>query len=199
MSLKKFLVIKLWTKHVKLLQVFAQIPPLVKNFLIRALVIFIVWKMLYHLLLFPLKMPDKQLTNLTASTTVYLYQSLFNETMSIRPDVTDVNFYKANLYMNEDRVIGIADPCNGLELMALHVGFTFCFPIRERRRLAFATVGIIAIFIANCFRCFALAWLSFHSYSMVNFAHHYLFTMIIYAMIFYAWVIYTKKYFLNAA
>lgn len=175
------------------------LPTDVKLFLTRAFIIFICWKLLYHLVLFPIRTPDRQLTNLTAMSSAFLYRSLLDEPSVIfKEEYGEIDFPKAALYINNKRAIGIADPCNALELFVLYIGFIFCLPTTIKRQVTFIIFGIIGIFIANSFRCLGLAWLNFHHYSIADFAHHYLFKMIIYAMIFYAWMIYSKKYFINA-
>lgn len=175
-----------------------QIPPQVKKFFIRALIAFIVWKLLYHLVLFPARVPDRQLTEVTAASTAWLYRHLLNEpSITFKPDNRDANFPKSAIYIRGARSIGIADPCNGLELYVLYIGFIVCFPTTLKRQVAFIVVGVVGIFIANSFRCLGLAWLNYHNYAIADFAHHYLFKIILYAMIFWAWIVYSRKYFIN--
>lgn len=179
-------------------QVFTQLPKQVRTFLLRALIVFIAWKLLYHLVLVPARVPDRPLTELTAASTAFLYTHLLHEpNVQVMADDYDPHFPKSAIFIHGERVIGIADPCNGLELYVLYIGFILCFPTTIRRQIAFLTLGIIGIYIANCFRCFGLAWLSFHHYSMADFAHKYLFKIILYAMIFYAWIVYSRKYFIS--
>lgn len=174
-------------------------PVQVRSFLKKALIIFIIWKLLYHLVLFPSRFPDKILTNITAQSTGFLYRNLLNEKdVYFKDDLRDRNFPKAALYINNERSIGIADPCNGLELFVLYIGFLFCIPTNPKRLTLYILLGIAGIFVLNSFRCLGLAYLNYHNYSIADFAHHYLFKMIIYAIIFYAWVLYSKKYFANA-
>jgi exosortase/archaeosortase family protein len=177
-----------------------QMPKEVRSFLKRALIIFIVWKLLYHLLLFPIRMPDRQLTDWTAMSTAFLYHNVLHHAdVVFKEEYGEVHFPKAALYIDGKRSIGIADPCNALELFVLYIGFIFCIPASFKRRFLFITIGSIAIFVANSFRCLGLSWLHYHNYAIADFAHHYLFKMVIYAMIFYAWVLYSKKYFTNVA
>ena len=48
----------------------AEVPPLVQKFLIRAFVIFLVWKFAYHLALKPTKVIDGLLTQITEKLTI---------------------------------------------------------------------------------------------------------------------------------
>ena len=170
-----------------------QAPAPVRLFLSRALIIFVVWKLLYHLFLYPIGFPDKLLTNLTGVSTSFLYRNLMNEPVIFFRDELRSGVKMAVVYIQNKRVIGVADGCNGLELYVLFIAFLFCIPTNIKRQIAFTLIGTAVIFISNGFRCFALAWLFLHNYSWANFAHHYLFKMVIYSMIFYMWIVYVKK------
>jgi exosortase/archaeosortase family protein len=177
------------------ISIFSNAPLPVKAFLKKALLIFIIWKLLYHLLLFPIRVPDKQLTDLTAYSTMKLYNTfLKNDVVSFKEE-TRKGTKISSVSIAGRKVINIADGCNGLELYVLYVGFLLCIPTTYRRLVVFTLVGTISIYVANSFRCFGLAWLFLNNYSFADFAHHYVFKMIIYAMIFFAWVKYSEKYF----
>ncbi|HNJ57544.1 MAG TPA: hypothetical protein PLH33_00800, partial [Chitinophagaceae bacterium] len=53
---------------------FQTIPSAVKKFLLRSIVFFIIWKLIYHLVLYPIRVPDKQLTHITAVITKEMIQ-----------------------------------------------------------------------------------------------------------------------------
>jgi exosortase/archaeosortase family protein len=179
--------------------ILSEMPVQIRQFLTKALIIFICWKLLYHLVLFPLRTPDSQITNLTAWSTAVLYRNVLGvQNVYYKSDTSDPNFFKAALYIDGRRGIGIADPCNGLELFVLYIGFILCIPTTIKRQVAYIVGGIAGIYVLNSFRCLGLAWLNLHDYRIADFAHHYLFKMIIYAIIFYAWILYSKKYFKNA-
>jgi exosortase/archaeosortase family protein len=172
----------------------ASLPLPVKSFFTKALFLFIAWKLLYHLVLFPIHTPDRQLTNITACATSYIYTLFTGAPISITNEQYEAGTFRKSIISIEGRkVIGIADGCNGLELFVLYFGFLLCFPVILKRLILFTVGGLSVIFILNNLRCFMLAWLYLHNYSIANFAHHYLFKMIIYAIIFLIWVWYLKK------
>ncbi len=168
-----------------------QLPPEVLYFLKRAVLIFIAWQLLYYLVLFPTGFPDKQLTDVTAKSTAFLYQQLVNKNTTIdfknRADGVTI------VYLNNKPSVGIADGCNALGLYVLYVSILFCFYAPLKRKIIFSILGCIAIFILNNLRCFLLAWVYFHKMQYFNFAHHYLFAIIIYALIFGMWALYIKR------
>jgi len=176
------------------------IPPEVQQFLKRALLVFIVWKLIYHLFLFNGRIIDKPLTDLSTLGAVKIVQ-LFNpgsrvemrvECASAIDNPTELSFADYIL-LNGRKIVGVADPCNALELMVLYLGFLIAFPTSIQRVLSFAAIGITAIYLSNCIRLAALAFMNMHRMSAVDMAHHYVFKLIVYALIFGLWVLFTKK------
>lgn len=169
----------------------SQIPPEVRYFLKRALIIFISWQLLYNLVLFPAAFPDKQLTNATAKSTSFLYQQLINKNTQItfkeKPDGITI------VYVNGRQTIGIADHCNALGLYVLYVALLFCFKAPLKRKIIFSIAGCGLIFILNGFRCFMLTWLYLKQFHFFDFIHHYVFSTIIYILIFFMWVLFIRR------
>jgi exosortase/archaeosortase family protein len=99
----------------------------------------------------------------------------------------------AVIWVKDVRLIGIADPCNGLDIYVLYISFLFCFPGSLRRRGVFLLVGIPYIYIINTIRGALLAWLSMYHKDLVDVSHHYIFTASVYLLVFYLWVLYSKK------
>ncbi|CAN5735511.1 hypothetical protein BH10BAC3_BH10BAC3_31070 [soil metagenome] len=164
------------------------IPAPVKLFAKRAILLLAVWVLIYHVALKPHRIPDRLLSNTTATATAALLSAWYEPATFIEKDGW------ACVIINNTSVIRIGDPCNALDLMALYIGFILCIPTNAKRVLLFIAGGIIAIFILNTLRCNALAWLAINKNEWVDFAHKYAFTAIVYCVIFYGWVLYTNKY-----
>jgi exosortase/archaeosortase family protein len=99
---------------------------------------------------------------------------------------------KATVFLGAKRLIGIADPCNGLSLIALFIGFMLAYPGKIYLKIIYCLAGIIFIIFLNISRCTGLA-LVHNSYpSLTDFAHHYVFKMITYGAIVYMWVGFVK-------
>lgn len=171
---------------------FGKVPAGVRIFLLRALLFFVGWLLLYHLLLLPLRVPDRQLTNATAWSVVKFAGTMYSG-VTYTPVLSNDDGF-ANIFINSKAVLSIADGCNALDLMVLYVCFLCCVPTTARRVLFFASVGAVSIFILNVIRCTALIWVGQHMAHLFNFAHKYLFTAIVYCFIFLLWVLYAKKY-----
>lgn len=170
-------------------QEYKQIPGPVKTFLTRAAIILISWNLAYGFLLKPANIPDEQLTDITVRATRIVMAAFYDNT-GVIPDP-----YKPLITIGNHKIIGVAPNCNGLELMVLYIGFILCFPTSKKRMFNFLFFGLIAIFILNVLRCSAIAWLNINYKHWVDFGHKIAFKVMMYSLIFYIWVRYTKNYF----
>ncbi len=159
------------------------LPPGAKPFVVRALLLFIGWKLLYHLLLERIGIPDQQLTAAVQTGTIKLLQPFFNS----------VTAQDTSVIIDGVKSVNIAPECNGLELIVLYIGFILCIPSNWKRMLSFAVVGSIVIYILNLIRTALLAVMYYQSHSMTEFAHHYAFKIVIYVVVFIGWLLYVRK------
>jgi len=151
---------------------------------------------LYNVILLPHRIPDSQLTTLTAKTTSLFFNTIHTSKATFKQVHYDRD-YMTIFFIDGHRAIGIADRCNALELMVLYVGFLFCIPYSIKKQLAYAIVGVAVIFMLNILRCYVLAWLNLHHSSVADIAHKFIFTIVIYSLIFLTWVKYSRNYFSN--
>ncbi|MBS1640501.1 MAG: archaeosortase/exosortase family protein [Bacteroidetes bacterium] len=175
-----------------------EIPTEVQTFLKRALVIFIVWKLLYTFILFPLNTPDTQLRNATSWGTVQLLKWKFPQNTFLvehraGTDKLTREETTSDIILKDNRkIIGIADPCNGLELYILYISFLFCFPAGIIKTLIYVLAGSVIIYVANVLRCYFIALMNIDRFNLIEVAHHYVFKLIMYAVIFALWVLFLK-------
>ncbi|OJW79862.1 MAG: hypothetical protein BGO69_13570 [Bacteroidetes bacterium 46-16] len=169
-------------------RIYKELPLAVRNFLIRALLLFAGWLLIYNLVLKPINVPDRQLTQFVEWGTVKTLSFFYPNVSSEGQDVL----------INNQGVLGIANQCNGLELIVLYIGFLFCLPTRPLRMLLYGVVGTIIICILNIGRCAALAMLYMSHNYYADFAHHYAFKLVVYAAVFFGWIIYSKNIGRNA-
>jgi exosortase/archaeosortase family protein len=176
------------------------IPPDLQSFLKRALLIFIIWKLLYHLFLFNGRVIDKPLTDFSAKSTVWVLQWFYPGSLFImiekaghNPDIPNDLVYSDHLYKNGHEILGIADACNALELYILYLGFLMAFPGTWKRKLFFAITGLLAIYISNIIRLVILSFMNMQRISAVEMAHHYIFKLIVYAIIFGLWMVFAGR------
>ncbi len=90
----------------------------------------------------------------------------------------------------------VGDPCNGLVLYAVFVGFVLAYPGSLRRKAWFIPLGVGAVYLLNVARVAALALNQAYWHHTVEFNHHYTFTVVSYAAILGLWQWWAR---LNAA
>jgi exosortase family protein XrtF len=183
------------------LEKWKSIPSPVRSFLIKGLTIFLVWKIIYSFFLLPGRVIDGPLTDLVGHHVVILMNKMapgepFNareESKSIIYENVESSATQTILYYEDIPLAGIGDPCNGLEVFVLYLGFIIAFPSSLKRKLFFIPAGIVAIYIANLARFIGLMWLIWYKPGMLEFAHDYLYKGVIYFMIFVIWVLFTRN------
>lgn len=173
-----------------------EVPCEVQKFLIRALVIFLVWKFAYHLVLKPTRVIDKPLTQINGIFTMkglsWIYTNNNFKTVDEMPR-NSIDFFATIIYKNDRKIIGIGDPCNGLELYILYIAFIISLPASILRILTFSITGFLIIFLMNIVRCIFIANLNLNKNIYTDVAHHYIFKLLMYSLIFGGWVFYSKN------
>lgn len=177
------------------------IPVPVRSFLIKGLIIFLVWKAIYSFFLLPDRVIDGPLTNMVGNHVVTLLNKMahgepFNpreESKSFIYEGEEASGTQTILYYEDTPLAGIGDPCNGLEVFVLYLGFIIAFPSGWGRKLFFIPAGIALIYAANIARFIGLIWLIWYKPGMLEFAHDYLYKGVIYLMIFIIWIAFTRN------
>ena len=98
------------------------------------------------------------------------------------------------MQINSHDMLAVGNACNGLELFILFAGFIACFPGNNKNKLWFIPLGIIAIELVNAMRAAVLALNQYYRPQSLQFNHHYTFTMIVYAFIFYLWYLWVNRF-----
>ena len=86
----------------------------------------------------------------------------------------------------------IGAPCNALDLMALFLGILILLPGKILFKLLFALAGMFVIHILNLIRVIALILILKSSPELLEFNHNYTFTLIMYVLIFFGWVLWIR-------
>lgn len=97
------------------------------------------------------------------------------------------------LVLNGQPSVIVGDPCNGLLLYALFVGFIVAFPGPIRHKLWFVPLGILVIYALNVGRVALLALNHVYWHPTVEFNHHYTFTFVVYGAIGTLWVAWARR------
>lgn len=177
------------------------IPKPIMLFLGKALLVFIIWKLVYGLFLSDTRLLDNPLTTHVANASVYVLNGLGDMSgfTSVTEDFTYIEAEgfvtekASKIYHNDRLVLYIADICNGLELMVLYIGFIVCMPSRFWRKVKYIIIGVILIDMINILRCTGLIYLREYYHAYFDFAHHYLFKAAVYSATFLMWMVYARK------
>jgi exosortase/archaeosortase family protein len=177
------------------------IPSPIRSFLIKGLIIFLCWKLVYSFFLLPGRIIDEPLTQTVGKHVVIFLNKMavgepfhaVEKTHYIVQEGVESYPVQTVLYYEEIPLSGIGDPCNGLEVFVLYLGFIIAFPSSLIRKIIFIPTGIAIIYAANIARFIGLIWLQWYKPGMLEFAHDYLYKGVIYFMIFLIWVVFTRN------
>jgi len=178
-----------------------KIPDAVKKFIFKAFAILLIWKVLYLVFLLPTRLIDRPLSYSVGSATTWLLNTSTHShdyTTRGEPDSVDTDQGRVlmplqKIFFHQRNIVSIEDGCNALELFVLYAGFIICMPARPLRKTLFIIGGIIAIHIVNVIRCAGVAYIIIYHPRYANFAHHYVFTFVVYGFIIGLWLIFSKK------
>lgn len=171
-------------------------PSEVKSFLFRAFVLFVLWKSVYIFYLGHSRVLDKPLTIMVGDHTAWVLNKINSKEIFSSREVISIIAFEGQYQVSPvslveksgKKLLGIADGCNGLELFILYVGFLIAMPATLKRKALFLVVGAFLIHIVNILRCVGLCVLALNASVHFDFAHHYLFKIMVYGTIFFLWV-----------
>ncbi len=178
-----------------------EIPLPIRLFLGKALLFFIVWKLVYGLFLYDSKYLDQALTRHVGEASVALINNLgsmegFSTKRGIEENIYEGGVFKtevSQIWHHNKVVLYIANVCNGLELMVLYIGFIVCMPSNFWRKTRYIIVGVILLDVINIVRCVGLIYLQEYYQVYFQFAHHYLFNAIVYTATLLMWMVFSRK------
>jgi exosortase/archaeosortase family protein len=184
----------------QILSALEQIPAPVKSFLWKALLFFLIWELGYNIYLLPNRVIDKPLCTFVGNGTASFINFIKGSNLAYCKTVSEYVSNEGDLYLADraivflgpNRLIGIADPCNGLNLLVLFIGFIVVYPSKVYLKLIYSAVGILAIMFLNIARCAGLGLIHNSYPSLTDFAHHYAFKIITYLAIFLMWYWFVK-------
>jgi exosortase family protein XrtF len=178
-----------------------KVPVAVKKFIFKAVIILVVWKVLYLAFLLPTRLLDRPLSYAVGNGTAWVLNvvthshdyTTLNQPDSVATDEGMTVMPLQKVFFHQRNVVSIEDGCNALELFVLYAGFIICMPAKPLRKTLFIAGGIIAIHIVNIIRCAGVAYIIIYAPKYADFAHHYVFTFVVYGFIIALWLIFSKK------
>ncbi len=177
------------------------LPYGVRVFLTKCLVLFVVFQCYFLGFETQTRFLNEPLTNQVAQSSIQILNLGWPEGIFtckpkkkhiIRDGVNEFG-HGVTIFTNQNAILYIADSCNGLELIALYIGFIVAMPTNLLRKFKYIIFGTAFIYYINVFRCIGLILLQWNSSKHFDFAHHYLFKMVVYSSILWLWHLFMKK------
>lgn len=157
--------------------------PLIK-FLVKALLVYISWYLLYDLWLHPHGVIDAFVTENAMKLSGWILNAL-----------GFVVYIKGHhIGIEPVRGVSIGDPCNGINLFALFAGFIICYNGAIRKKLLYIPMGIFIIHLLNVIRIITLILILKYAPSSLAFNHTYTFTTVVYLCIFILWMVWVNYF-----
>jgi exosortase family protein XrtF len=91
--------------------------------------------------------------------------------------------------------VWVGSNCNAITLFALFAVFVAAFPGRQKAKIWFIPLGMLAIHILNILRVVSLALIAYYlPPEYLTFNHTYTFTFLVYGFIFLLWIIWVNRF-----
>jgi len=158
------------------------LKPPVRQFLLKALIIYILWYILYDLWMLPDGSVDYWLShNMVVVSSSILHVIGYH-----------VFAYGRNVGISGTSGIRMLNGCNGLSTIGLFLGFIIAFPGDHWKRLWFSLAGILIIYLTNVMRITILTLIIYWKPSYFNVTHEYTGSLVYYSIIFVLWMIWAN-------
>ena len=155
----------------------------VSYFLVRIFALYIFWYFIYNLWLHPHTGLDLSLVKITIRFAQLLLESAGYNTFS----------WARTIGISGTQGLIVGDPCDGIALFATFTAFITAYSGPVLKKMVFIPLGILSIFLLNVLRVFALTIMENYSVELTEINHNYTFTIIIYAYIFFLWMLWVSK------
>ena len=100
----------------------------------------------------------------------------------------------AQILFDQGGYVCIGTGCSGLELFLVFTAFIFLLGGRWKDKAWFILMGCAIVLFLNIVRIIALSVVYYHTPQYLQFNHKYTFVLIIYAAIFYLWIIWLRRF-----
>ncbi|HRI79322.1 MAG TPA: exosortase family protein XrtF [Cyclobacteriaceae bacterium] len=159
------------------------------RFVLVFVLIYVIGNVIYGIWVESFKpMPDPA-TRWASEQSVVLI-NIFFDTVS-----TVVNENSPNILItrNQKVILSVFEGCNGVNVMIVFVSFIVAFGGRLKATIVYLLTGILVLHIANLIRLTLLYLTAIHQRPLFYYFHKYLFTAVLYAVVFLLWYIWIER------
>lgn len=96
-------------------------------------------------------------------------------------------------------VVSVYEGCNGINVAIIFICFLVAFGPINRKLAWYAPLGLVIIHVFNVGRILGLFWVVLYLPGAVYFTHKYVFTAVIYAVIFLLWLVWIRMTYIKKA
>ena len=158
-------------------------------FLLKSLLLYVLWYIVYELYLTTHTNIDLFVIDIIIDQASFILKKLGFTLIEMPYDKS----YRT-IGLDGTHGVWIGNPCNGLTIFAVYVGFIIAFPGTFLSKMIFIPLGILIIHVLNVIRVVALAIISLKAPEALDFNHTYTFTIFVYSFVLLLWYLYASKY-----
>lgn len=159
------------------------------SFLVRFLALYLVLNLLYGLFIDHYSPAPDPVTRRVSDQSAAILRLFGTDASS---SDSNTNPY-IGVFKGDQVILSVYEGCNGLNVAIIFVAFLLSFGKPSRKLLWFIPLGLLIIHLTNLLRVVLLFAVSVHLPGFMYFAHKYLFTGIIYVIVFVLWYIWIDK------
>jgi exosortase family protein XrtF len=135
-------------------------------------------------------LPNPDPITISVSKQVVFALSWWDESVAYHVKEGTKNVGVSNNYRH---VLNVFEGCNGLNVMIVFISFLIAYKGKIRMTFVFGLVGLVIIHVINLGRVALLYAVEIYLPRYLYFFHKYLFTGIIYAVVFFMWYVWAKS------
>jgi exosortase family protein XrtF len=158
-------------------------------FLLKFIGVYFILSLFYSFLLigsFPTV--DFFTEGMVSIVTLILNATVGSVSLQIHPDKPLIG-----LYYQGREILTIFEGCNGINLWIVFVSFIFAYGPFNLHFVRFLFTGSLLIYLSGLLRLILLFWVVLKFPQHFYFLHKYLFTALIYALVFFLWVVWIRN------
>jgi len=104
-----------------------------------------------------------------------------------------LNSPNVSMRRNGKTIVSVYEGCNGLNVMFVFLSFIVAYTGTLRKTILFCGAGLVLIYLSNLLRVGLLYFIAEYYPNNLYFFHKYLFTGLLYALIFLLWYFWVRK------
>ena len=97
------------------------------------------------------------------------------------------------IMQHDRRVINVFEGCNSVNVMIVFISFIVAYSGTWKKNITFGLIGVVLIYLANLLRVAFLFLVAKYYPDNLYFVHKYLFTGVIYVLVFFLWYLWVKR------